>query len=335
MKLRGTSRLFAGMMLAVVVHGAQGCEPERGSRAATRDEEEHSTKGGGGHEARAEEASSEAQWPELRRWLRGETLDVQLGEHHEDSEEVAASRGALLFRQNCSECHGEAGRGDGPRASELDPKPPDLTRGSFKFRSTETGGVPTPEDIFRTISLGLRGTAMLAFADLSESERWDLVAYVRSLSPRFAARGPALVPRPDPPADMTTRARIERGRQAYEFHGCPTCHGQTGRGDGLAAPTLTTDEGRPERAPDFVAWPLKHGDFPDAVLRTLVTGMDGTPMPSYREAATDEQLRDLVAFVWWLRSPEAASVTEQEKREVKQRIDRQYAQALRTLGLSL
>jgi hypothetical protein len=60
-------------------------------------------------------------------------------------------------------------------------------RGVFEFRSTPTGTLPTDEDIWKVISNGLHGTAMVPWISLSEKDRWALVAFVEGFSPRFGA----------------------------------------------------------------------------------------------------------------------------------------------------
>jgi len=84
-------------------------------------------------------------------------------------------RGKQLFTQNCATCHGESGKGDGPAAAALNPKPANLAAGQFK-----QGG--EPQQIFQTVTNGVPGTAMVGWATIPEQGRWDLVNYVRSLS---------------------------------------------------------------------------------------------------------------------------------------------------------
>ncbi len=83
-------------------------------------------------------------------------------------------RGAALFQTNCSMCHGQGGRGDGPAAAGLNPKPADLT--------AEHVDDHTDGDIFWWLNYGIAGTAMPSFEQrLSDSERWALIRFIRSL----------------------------------------------------------------------------------------------------------------------------------------------------------
>ena len=66
--------------------------------------------------------------------------------------------------------------------------------------------------------------------------------------------------------------------------GCWTCHGLKGAGRGPAARRLTDATDRPIRTTDFRHDPLKGGSDPAAIVRTLRTGLNGAPMPSYDAA---------------------------------------------------
>jgi len=86
------------------------------------------------------------------------------------------ARGAVVFAERCAACHGEFGRGDGPKAKQLKgPPPPNLADPGVM------DGTPLLE-IYRRITIGVPGTAMPEFADdLSEEDRWAVAAYVATL----------------------------------------------------------------------------------------------------------------------------------------------------------
>src|SRR4051812_41354316 len=93
----------------------------------------------------------------------------------------AQPRGKAIYDARCIECHGESGRGDGPSAGYLSPRPRDFTTGRYKIRSTETGSVPTDEDLIQSVQQGLYGTAMPGWARiLSETEIRDVVTYLKA-----------------------------------------------------------------------------------------------------------------------------------------------------------
>lgn len=83
-------------------------------------------------------------------------------------------RAATLYSQQCTACHGAQGRGDGPDAKGLDPAP-------ANFHNAERMASRSAYGMYNTISLGVAGTAMKAFATLSEEDRWALAFYVSNL----------------------------------------------------------------------------------------------------------------------------------------------------------
>lgn len=111
------------------------------------------------------------------------------------SEQVA--RGQQIYQENCVACHGEGGEGDGADAAGLSVPPPDFT--SQEWMAEKTGA-----QLFQAISGGLPPD-MPAYADqLTEEDRWDLVAYLRSLT--FSTESVALGPTSRPPIEATGTA---------------------------------------------------------------------------------------------------------------------------------
>ncbi|MEE2778593.1 MAG: cytochrome c [Acidobacteriota bacterium] len=84
---------------------------------------------------------------------------------------VAAVGGEALYERYCGVCHSPDGNGQGPASYLLFPKPRNFVHGQFKLRSTPMGTLATDDDLVRTVSNGIPGTAMFAFAEvLSETE---------------------------------------------------------------------------------------------------------------------------------------------------------------------
>jgi len=212
----------------------------------------------------------------------------------------AAKRGAKAFGRYCISCHGTSGDGRGPSADWIDPRPRILTSGTFKFRSTPSGELPTDDDILRTITNGLNHTYMPTWRALTELERKDLVQYVKSLSPRFAAE-PQGKPVAIPPRPKFTKELTAKGKEVWNKVQCASCHGDGGKGDGGSASTLRDDWGYPITPRDFTSGPLKVGDEPEDLYRAFQTGLNGTPMPSFAESITPEESWALVAYVRSLR----------------------------------
>ncbi len=105
---------------------------------------------------------------------------------------ASVDEGATLFRANCARCHGARGRGDGPEGAGL-PKPPaDLTSAHVLHH--------TAGDLFWWLSNGIAGSGMPHFGGtLSETQRWDLINFLRALSAGERARAFGPLVEPDRP----------------------------------------------------------------------------------------------------------------------------------------
>ncbi len=128
-------------------------------------------------------------------------------------------RGRKLYAERCAACHGVQGKGDGPLAASLDPRPTDFTD-LDRYRQRTLYG------LYSTITHGVEGTAMRAFSMLPADDRWSLAFYVGRLAP-LARLGekpesafPAGLAKPSPrelttltPAEMEARWG-ERGAEA-------------------------------------------------------------------------------------------------------------------------
>ena len=87
--------------------------------------------------------------------------------------------GAETFKENCEVCHGPKGDGTGPTAKTLTIKPANFT--DAKLMAAETDG-----SLFWKMSKG-RG-AMPSWEDqLSDTERWQLVIYIKTFGAKKAA----------------------------------------------------------------------------------------------------------------------------------------------------
>lgn len=225
-----------------------------------------------------------------------------------ESPEDVRRTGKVLYEQHCARCHGIGGRGDGLDAKRLFPKPRDLTAGGYKFRSTASGSPPMEEDLFQTVTRGLPGSGMPGFEELSDEQRRQLVAYVKSLSPTFTEQ----IPQPvllatDPGA---SHADLVKGKQVYKDLGCAACHGSLGRADGPSAKGLVDDWGSPIRPANLTqGWSHRGGADPRSILLRLLTGIDGAGMPSYAEAVSPEDAWHLAYYVASLQEEPRWNVT--------------------------
>lgn len=198
------------------------------------------------------------------------------------------ARGREIFNRSCIFCHGAEGEGDGPAAffiaSYGAPRPQNFHTENFKFRSTPSGMLPTDHDLFRILTRGIPGF-MPSFVGLTEKERWQVIYYVKSFNPKFQTAQPERfeieIGEPLPP----TRGHIALGRRLYQEAGCAECHGEGGRGDGEKADTLEDYRGfsiRPTDLTNLTAF--KNGNSQEDIYRSIMTGLNGTPMPAYDDA---------------------------------------------------
>jgi mono/diheme cytochrome c family protein len=209
------------------------------------------------------------------------------------------AHGRDLFRALCSGCHGAEGDGRAAAARSMSPRPRDFTSAEYRFRTTENGRLPTRQDLLRTVRVGLPGTPMPGWGGLlDERALRSTVLYLETLSPRFGEEEPgalAVSVASPPPA---TPALLARGEQIYGEMRCAKCHGEGGRGDGPAAAGIAKDG---ESAVfDFTTGVYKGGQSEGDVYRTFMTGLNGTPMPSYADSLPDET--DRWALVHYCRS---------------------------------
>jgi mono/diheme cytochrome c family protein len=97
---------------------------------------------------------------------------------------LKAARG--IYMDECAQCHGEGGKGDGPEAAMHDPAPSNIT--DSKHMNTVTDG-----EIFYQISEGRK--PMPSFKKrLTEDQRWGLVLFVRTFSASVAPPIPGKMP---------------------------------------------------------------------------------------------------------------------------------------------
>ena len=125
----------------------------------------------------------------------------------------AAAAGHRLYDQTCQSCHGAAGRGD---------RGPALDSGAFTHGNDDG-------DLFHTIRAGVPGSQMPPFPALTDEQTWQLVTYLRSLSPSAVS--------PNPP--VVSNGSSAAGQSLFFGKaGCAGCHQVNGRG-GIVGPDLS------------------------------------------------------------------------------------------------
>ena len=226
-----------------------------------------------------------------------------------------AGRGKEIYTKNCAQCHGAEGGGDGPAAKRVLPRPRVFKdNATYKFRTTPSDALPTDQDLFNIITRGIPGSSMPSFDTLVEQERWDLVAFIKSLAEEFADPQELAAAKPlpelaNPPERPKPSAEsTEKGRQLYEKNQCFKCHGTNGRGNGPSWPELKDSWNDTPILPANLTSPetYRGGAEPFDIFRTFSTGLRGTPMPEYQSAIPDAAERwHLVNYVVSLHAPRA------------------------------
>lgn len=106
--------------------------------------------------------------------------------------------GKKIYEVNCLACHGAAGDGEGPVGKVLNPKPRNFGKDPFKQ------GVK-PEAVFASVTGGVKNTAMVGWAQLSDNDRWAVTYYVLTM-----------VPKPDPKRNTPSKQTTGEGAAKAE-----------------------------------------------------------------------------------------------------------------------
>jgi cytochrome c oxidase cbb3-type subunit 2 len=223
------------------------------------------------------------------------------------SEEWIA-HGQAVYARRCLGCHGESGDGNGPAAAFMQQdRPRNFTLGVFKFRLTPSGSMPDDGDLMRTITRGVRGTAMPSWHELPEKDRLAVIQYIKYVLAADRSEPDKLyfyfVEEPpkaplfigEPPAPSA--ALVMRGHEVWRDAKCWECHGDEGRGDGEKAAGLEDDFGFPIPPANLTTGQFKSGADVKDIFRTISTGLSGTPMPSFADTVGEEERWALAYYV--------------------------------------
>jgi mono/diheme cytochrome c family protein len=174
-----------------------------------------------------------------------------------------SANGEAIFIEKCSPCHGAAGQGDGAQASQL-PNPPTA------LGSQDLARQSSPAQWYATITQGNLERFMPPFgSSLSERQRWDVVAFLYSLS--------------------TAPETIAQGEQLYQAN-CSSCHGPDGQGDGPQATGLQTPP------TDFTDQALMAEKSANDLFQAISQGA-APGMPAYAEKLAEGERWALAAYL--------------------------------------
>lgn len=238
--------------------------------------------------------------------------------------------GEQVYQRRCAGCHGDKGDGKGPSAAMLRIKPRDFTAGIFKFHSTPgADALPTDQDLFVTISHGLWGTPMPPWYDITSEQRMAVIQFIKTFSTRWLAEE-AAAPITVPPEPAVSMQSVNHGRELYAAN-CRVCHGDNGRGDGIAAAGLVDKWGHPVAPADYTLpagapGGVKLGHHGRHLFQTAMNGIGGSPMPVFAASISPENIWDTVHFIQSLRIDahmlelQRAGLTADNAREARQKL---------------
>ena len=218
-------------------------------------------------------------------------------ESHVGSMTGHATNGQPSYKRFCIGCHGPLATDRAKMLSGSIPSRGTFTIAIFRCRSTPTGTLPTDTDLYDTIGRGMLDSNMPHWLPLTDQDRVNLVAYVKHFSPRWLSEKPG-TPIVIPPEPAVTADGIKQGRVLFQKLECWKCHGVTGQGNGPSADTLVDDENRPIKPFNFHdSQRFKCGSSDQAMYQDFMTGLDGSPMPSFSDNLKPEEAWDLVFYL--------------------------------------
>jgi mono/diheme cytochrome c family protein len=239
-------------------------------------------------------ALSAVSWAQMTKYQEDQRLNT---EAHVNKYTGQAAKAAGNYRRYCVGCHGPEGDGEGENAPWLDPKPRNFTLGQFKCRSTPSGSLPTDEDLYNSIGRGFDRSVMPVWSQLTNQDKIDLVAYVKHFSSKWTTEKPGEVIKV-PAEPEVTADRVRSGQVLFQKLECWKCHGVEGRANGPSSDTLTDDQNRPIKPYNFTDGSRpKCGSSDQDIYKIFMSGLDGTPMPSFMDNVKPDEAWDLVFYL--------------------------------------
>ena len=191
------------------------------------------------------------------------------------------AQGQAIYAEKCLPCHGATGMGDGPQSANLsNPAPP--------IGSSDLARQRKPSQWFNIVTRGNLERLMPGFSQsLNDRQRWDVVAYVFTLS--------------------ATASELEQGKVLYNEN-CAGCHGEGGLGDGAQAASLST------RPTSWKEQSQLSQLSANEVSEVIAQGVG--EMPAYADTLDESQRQTIAAYIRSLsfsapgQAPQASAATE-------------------------
>lgn len=230
-----------------------------------------------------------------------ETTDMEDMATMKNPDDMVVMQGKMIYEMSCFLCHGTKGEGDGPASRFIGPyshpRPNKFTSGIFKFRSTESGDLPMLTDLMRTIREGIPGY-MPSFRNLGEDGIKSVAIYIAKefIKEELPTTSTIKYVKHVGPYTYSIES-ADRGALIYQSMKCNECHGD----DGKAGRMDLKDERKIMIHPvDLTRQEtFGNGTSHEDIYRTIMTGLDGTPMPGYNDSFKGEEdsAWDLVHYI--------------------------------------
>jgi mono/diheme cytochrome c family protein len=172
------------------------------------------------------------------------------------------TNGERIYAAECAQCHGTKGMGDGPQAAQLSVPVASLGLSDFARQYS-------PAEWYNVVAKGNMEKFMPAFSNLTDRQRWDVVAYAISLSS---------------PAEV-----VDQGRLLYQQK-CESCHGKSGNGNGTDAAGLST------HPTDFTNQAFMAENTSQGLYETITNGIQ-PDMPAYSSTLDENERMALVSYL--------------------------------------
>jgi mono/diheme cytochrome c family protein len=242
------------------------------------------------------------------------------------------NEGRVAYLQYCRACHGDKGDGRGPAAQGLRPPPRNFTQGEFKFGWVLDQKLPRDEDLVRTVTSNLHGSAMLGW-EVPSQKLTSIIQYIKTFSDAWKdddAVGEPVVPAPDPWVGKELAA-VTRGRLLYHgYTQCLSCHPAYETPEEISQASVElTGKPKTDFRPAMYQPEIKDSDYtagsyqvkllpPDFLVnqvrsprddsqladlyRLLVAGVTGAAMPAWDPNVLPEKTSDVWALAYYVRS---------------------------------
>lgn len=238
----------------------------------------------------------------------------------------ALNDGKSTYTEYCMPCHGVNGDGAGTSAKGLQVPPRNFKLGQYKFGRVISGELPHDEDFYKIIKEGLAGTAMLPWKEMSQTQMFNVVQYIKTFAPTKwegadKKLGDVIAITKDPYGVAHKESAIQRGKEVYHAVAqCWTCHRAYVSKSEFSAinekingkPTTEfdpemfhvklqpNDYGYSSLPPEFTYDAVRSAQTVEDLYMRLNAGVGGSAMPSWKGTLQDDEIWAVAHYVKYL-----------------------------------